>query len=103
MKNLREPNSQECLYFGRKLSCFVCNEGVIETNADDICIGSDRDDEIYYESGDFKPEGAMLRERVKIYLPDYSIEIDLEDVLRFSARNCRGIYDRVASEENANK
>jgi hypothetical protein len=44
----------------------------------------------------------MLKERVKIGMESDSgayCEVDLEDVLRFAAKYCRGIYDRVASEE----
>ena len=42
----RKPNSQECIYFGRKLNNIVCE---VEMSEDiDMCIGSDNDDEIYF-------------------------------------------------------
>jgi len=81
---LRPTNTQECLYYGYKLSNIDCDD--IETTFRDICIGAERDDE------------RAIKERVKIFLPDSGDEIDLEDVLRFSAKHCRGIYDRVGSE-----
>lgn len=33
----------------------------------------------------------------------YSFNIDLEDVLRFAAQHCRGIYERVLSETEESK
>lgn len=99
-KEHRLPNSQECKYHGRKLSSLICDireldTQYIETNVNHLCIGSDSDDEIY----DF--DGLnMVKERVKIYLTNEGIEIDLEDVLRFSANHCNGIYERVRKELN---
>lgn len=96
---MRSPNTQECFAGGRKLSNIVCDIQVT-TEGEDLplymCIGSGRDDEIYDESVTGEP---MLKERVKVYLPlDTDIELDLEDVLRFAAMYCTGIYERVAQE-----
>ena len=85
---MRSPNSNECSDFGRKLSCI---ETDIESSVG-IEIGSETDDKIYFPEG-----GEMLKERVKIYTEDGQ-DIDLEDVLRFAAKYCRGIYDRVGDE-----
>jgi hypothetical protein len=65
-----------------------------------VYIGSVQDDQIYY--GECLPDGEeMLTERVTITLDTdiHIYEIDLEDVLRFAAKHCRGIYDRVGAEE----
>lgn len=89
----RKPNTQECIYAGRKLSNINTD---IESTFQGICVGSERDDEIYaYDEN-------ILKERVVIYIDDCvdgEGYMDLEDVLRFAAKYCRGIYDRVASEE----
>lgn len=94
----RQPNSHECAYFGRKLSCANCDG--IEVQQGYICIGSDGDDSIYFEDTDMDPS---LKERVKITCmndsdPGWYFRIDLEDILIFAAKNCRGIYERVLSE-----
>ncbi len=89
----RPPNSHECEYNGRKLTNVDCNT---EINCGEIHIGSDQDDEIsIYEDN-------VLRERVKIFILDHTLEeisIDLEDVLRFAVKNCYGIYERVFMEK----
>ena len=89
---MRSPNSQECIYFGRKLSDIVTD---IESSVG-IEIGSETDDKIYFPPV-LKEGEEMLKERVKIYTEDGQ-DIDLEDVLRFAAKYCRGIYDRVGDE-----
>ena len=95
---MREPNTQHCSYFGRKLSNLSCDQ--IEVNKGYVVIGSDNDDEIYFSLND-TPETVQVKERGKIYAlyePDegegHCIEIDLEDVLRFSAQYCRGLYEK---------
>ena len=101
---MRTPNSQECLYFGRKLSNVETGVEVslgtpsyrLDTERTYAVIGSDRDDEIYDPVVIDEPDHEMLKERVKIYLPEEGLEIDLEDVLRFAFENCRGIWDRVS-------
>lgn len=104
---MRDPNSQECAFFGRKLGNI---NNHIEVNLGYVVICSDRDDEIYFDVIDNQhvaPEG-MLKERVKITAlhegePGHCFDIDLEDVLRFAAKYCRGIYDRVAKETEKHK
>lgn len=100
---MRVPNSHECKDSGRKLSDLSCDD--IEVNPGYVCIGSDDDDEIY--SGEcLQPGEKMLKERVKIFAMDepedgsdgHYVEIDLEDVLIFAAKNCRRIYERVLEE-----
>jgi hypothetical protein len=99
----REPNSQECEYFGRKLSNHCCNDVEVSGNAY-LSIGSERDDEIYFNEADGKytPEDGMIKERVLLSVSEnvlgFSAEIDLEDLLRFAAKNCAGIYERVYKE-----
>lgn len=101
----REPNTHECSYYGRKLSCFSCDD--IEVKPGYLVIGSESDDSIYWDDN-YKIPGDMIKERVKIIAIDdghedldfegHYVEIDLEDVLRFAANNCRGIYERVLKE-----
>ena len=98
---MREPNSHECIYYGRKLSNVVCD---IEARDFDICIGSYSDDSIYFNECLAAGE-EMLKERVMMSVEGWAdgeglvhVEIDLEDILRFSAKNCRGIYERVLKE-----
>ena len=102
---MRKPNSQECIYFGRKLNNVVPDVEI--SKGWEICVGSDNDDEIYFPPV-LKEGEEMLKERVKIYIQyDYEesdvsegyAEIDLEDILRFAASNCRGIFDRVVRLE----
>ena len=63
----RKPNTQECIFFGRKLSNLSCDE--IEVSEGYVSIGSDRDDEIYFRKNDLGelilPADA-LKERVTI-------------------------------------
>jgi len=112
----REPNSHECEYFGRKLSNHCCND--VETSGNSyLSIGSERDDEIYFKevNGKYVQEDDMIKDRVTIsvlddeteiysttskesYRVSYMAEIDLEDLLRFAAKNCAGIYERVYKE-----
>lgn len=100
--NERNPNTQECAYFGRKLSNTSCDN--IQVSLGYVVIGSEKDDEIHF--GECLEDGeAMLEERVKItllYEPDegdgFVSQIDLEDVLRFAAQNCSGIYKRIYEE-----
>lgn len=108
----RKPNTQECLYFGRKLSNISCDD--IEVSEGYVAIGSVRDDEIFFHESNLGelilPEHA-LKERVTITCINdggndvdpkgegWYFNIDLEDVLRFAARNCMGIYMRVLREE----
>jgi hypothetical protein len=92
--NTRKPNNRECCYNGYKLSCLADSEN-IETSEGYVVIGSDIDD----TQEDF---------RVKITLISdddtddniYYVEIDLEDVLRFAAKRCNGIYKRVLAEND---
>ena len=108
---MRKPNTQDCDYFGRNLSSNTCDD--IEVSEGYVAIGSDRDDEIYFSKNEYGEmvlsEGA-LRELVKITCINdggngveptgegWCFDIDLEDILRFAARNCRGIYTRVLRE-----
>jgi len=112
----RKPNTQECTFFGRKLSNNSCDD--IAVSEGYVAIGSDSDDEIFFHKNDLGelilPEGAV-RERVTITCindggndvePDgegWCFDIDLEDVLRFAARNCRGVYMRVLREESGSR
>lgn len=93
------PNSHECIYFGRKLSNIEIPEIRVFSDGEDryCCIGSDNDDSIYLDEAG-APE---LTERVKIYASSgvSDVEIDLEDVIRFAVKYCRGIVDRVMEEE----
>jgi len=96
-----KPNSQECSFFGRKLSCIICDIAISE--GCEIWIGSERDDEIFFDTKDWSPkQDEMLKERVLIMVGDEDthIEIDLEGVLRFAAKYCTGIYKRVMNEIN---
>ena len=105
-KKAPAPNSQECIYYGRKLGNICCDDIYVDVGY--ISIGSNGDDTI-----DYNPENppsdqkGMLKERVTLTcindgdIPDdelHLINIDLEDVLRWSAKYCRGIYDRVAKD-----
>lgn len=102
----REPNSHECVFFGRKLSNH-CLDDVKSDENTYLLVGSENDDEIYFGES-LKDGEEMLRERVLVSFHrtiddngnecDLSNGFDLEDLLRFAARNCRGIYDRVAKE-----
>lgn len=112
----REPNSHECIYFGRKLSNIICNDpelkdAYVETSDETyVCIGTDRDDEIYWDDKNLAA-GPTLKERVVIHCINddeesngengFAFDIDLEDVLRFAAKYCRGIYDRVSADVEA--
>jgi hypothetical protein len=101
---MRKPNSQECAYFGRKLSSIVCDD-IYRHVGWDLCIGSDQDDEIYFPPV-LKSNEVMLKERVMISVESDSgafCEIDLEDVLRFARLYCNGIYERVLTEVNPYK
>lgn len=95
---MKKPNTQECVFFGRKMSNILPD---IDIHVGwSICIGSDRDDEIYFPPV-LKHGEEMLKERVKVMIEDDGgkyCEFDLEDLLKFAAVNCKGIYDRVASE-----
>lgn len=114
MMTNRDPNSHECEFFGRKMSNFITDtpdlkDHYVQTSKGYVVIGSDSDDEIYDSDG---PD--MLKQRVKIYYlyepeqqlvdaegyvdQNFYVEIDLEDILRFSANSCRGIYTRVLEE-----
>lgn len=94
---MREPNSHECLYFGRKLSNIITN--IESSAASDIYIGSDKDDEIYFPPV-LKEGEEMLKERVTLDISngEFYDSLDLEDILRFAATNCKGIYARVLAE-----
>ena len=106
----RKNNTQECYLFGRKLSCASCDE--IEVSEGYVAIGSDNDDRIHFHKndlGEYILPAEAVRERVVIYCINdaferedkgWSFNIDLEDVLRFAARNCRNIYMRVLLEEH---
>jgi len=104
----RKPNSQECAYYGRKLSNVATDDIQCRDRDCYVVIGSDRDDEIYFstEKGDFLPKYEdMLKERVKLYVfsecmsKEYDNEIDLEDLLKFCAVNCTELYERVLSDK----
>lgn len=105
------PNSHECSSFGRKLSCI--NTDHIRVNCGYVVIGHAEDDEILYHPDCINPDEEMKKVRIVIshysdsmteqdflnFLHTYgTVDIDLEDILRFAAEYCRGIYDRVASE-----
>lgn len=93
---MREPNTQLCSYFGRKLSNIMLPE-VEVTKPFYIVFGSERDDEIYF--GDCLEDGEeMLMERVLMTVMDDEgtyIDIDLEDILKFAAIHCRALYWKV--------
>lgn len=97
--DIKQPNTHECLHYGRKLSNIACDN--IEVDLGYIVIGSESDDEIYF--GDCLRKGEkMLKERVKITAFYESVKhnagilnIDLEDLLVFAAKYCKGIYSRV--------
>ena len=100
---MKEPNSHECLYFGRKLDNICCDD--IEVSNGYVCIGSDNSDQIYFDIKDdvHSAPTDMLKERVTITAikdgeDGFLTEIDLEDVLRFAAKYCGGIYKRVLKE-----
>lgn len=104
----KKANSQECIYFGRKLSNIICDD--IKVSLGYVVIGSDNDDEIYFdiEANVYKENDRTLKERVKITAicddeNGHCVDIDLEDVLRFAAKYCRGIYDRVGIEQEESK
>jgi hypothetical protein len=89
----REPNTQECAFYGRKLSNTVF-EGEADGN---VCIGSDNDDSIYFHDCEY---GDVLKERVTVHV-DFGLEcgeIDLEDLLKFCAEHCRELMIRVLEE-----
>jgi hypothetical protein len=100
---MSKANSHECSCFGRKLGN-TCVPS-IEVSNGYVSIGSENDDQIYFNVIDniySEPEG-MLKERVTITAmkdgdDGFLTEIDLEDVLRFAAKNCSGIYKRVLKE-----
>ena len=100
----RPPNSHECGYFGRKLSNVSTDSIKTSLNEGELYVGTECDDEIYF--GECLGENEeMLKERVKIYIEHYpddyhlsQIEIDLEDLLRWSRKHCSGIYERVFNE-----
>lgn len=97
---MRRPNSQECSYFGRKLSNIETDIGSGGNSY--IYIGSNRDDEIYFPPVLKKGE-EMLKERVALFIEDvngdFCTNIDIEDILKFAHKYCRGIYNRVAEED----
>ncbi|MCK4709802.1 MAG: hypothetical protein KAU21_14370 [Gammaproteobacteria bacterium] len=98
---MKEPNTQECELFGRKLSSASLDDIAISAGWS-ICIGSDKDDEIYFHPV-LKQGEAMLKERVKVYLESDNgegCELDLEDLLNASAKHCRKIYERVLNEND---
>ena len=97
-KAMRKPNTQECEFFGRKMTSIVCD---VENNCTEIHIGHNNDDLIYFGDNLRLTGGEMRKERVTIYLENFvnqEVEVDLEDVLRFAAKHCRGIYERVLKE-----
>ena len=103
MSQDREPNSHLCAYFGRKLSNVVTNIQTIDNKGDYVVIGSDRDDEIYFDviENKFVAPKPMLKERVTLtILSNFGneMEIDLEDVLAFSAEYCEGIMIKVMQD-----
>lgn len=94
----RLPNSNECIYNGRKLSAAVPN---IKTSKDieAIFIGADDDDE-FDSLVEKSPEEGRIKIELQMTTPDEIAcpQIDLEDVLRFARKNCNGIYERVQNE-----
>lgn len=97
----RKPNTQECDYKGRRMSCLRTD---IEASKGYVLVGSRNDDDIYFNEklGDNQ---EFIKERVKIkffYEPEdedgFYCEIDLEDILKFSAKHCGGIYKRILDE-----
>ncbi len=102
--NERKPNTQECSYFGRKLGN-ICTDDISVSNGY-VVIGSENDDQIYF--GDSLHENEkMLKERVMItFVSDdenFSYQIDLEDLLKFSAKHCHGIMKRVMRDEKVKR
>tara|TARA_R110000850_G_scaffold112728_1_gene226970 strand:- start:176 stop:487 length:312 start_codon:yes stop_codon:yes gene_type:complete len=100
---MKKANSHECSYFGRKLGNTCCSS--IEVSNGYVCIGSENDDEIYFDviNGAYTESKGMIKERVTIAAmkdgdDGFLTEIDLEDILRFAAKNCSGIYKRVLKE-----
>ena len=94
----RKPNSNECVYNGRKLSNTIANVKA-SAHVDQVCIGCNNDDEFDCLVPTSGKEG-----RVKIGLEintpgreDWP-EIDLEDVLVFSRKYCNGIFERILKE-----
>lgn len=101
----RPPNTQECVFFGRKMSNVVAD---VESDVGYVVIGSERDDEIYFGDS-LSADECMLRERVKITVmhepvtgDGFIVSIDLEDVLRFAAKYCGGLYRRCAVNAGPN-
>lgn len=101
---MKIPNSHECNHFGRKLSNINCD--FIDISEGYLQIGSENDDLIYFGNNLSKDE-KMLRERIKIIIihesddlegGGFSSEIDLEDILKFSALHCKNLYKRVLTE-----
>ena len=102
MSNDRPPNSHECKYYGRKLSS---REPDVEATTGYVIIGSDHDDEIYFDESLPDGGGDMLKVRIKLsalHEPDegdgFRTDLDLEDILRFAAENCTEMYMRVLKE-----
>lgn len=96
---MERTNTQECESFGRKLSSVSLDDITISAGWS-ICIGSDKDDEIYTPPI-LKQGEIMLKERVKVYLENdngESCEFDLEDLLNISVKCCRKVYERVLNE-----
>ena len=96
---MKEPNTQECESFGRKLSSVSLDDIAISAGWS-ICIGSDKDDEIYFPPA-LKHGEIMLKERVKVYLESDSGEVcefDLEDLLTASVKYCCKVYKKVLND-----
>lgn len=93
-----KPNSQECIFYGRKLSNILCDDINVEKGY--VSIGSENDDEIYFGEC-LEDNKEMIKGRVLITVMDDDcccIDIDLEDILKFARKNCNGIYERVMKE-----
>lgn len=91
-----DDNSQECRYFGYKLSSLVTCIGASE-NVHNISIGCADDDEFYSKKISSTEEVPEKTGRVQIEIETNHdiVFIDLEDVLRFARRYCNGIYHRI--------
>lgn len=91
----RKSNSSECIYEGYKLDC-IDTEGLIEcsTTGAYAVIGSDGPDK------DYRVELTLIKDPEHLEDTDaFYTSVDLEDVIRFAVKNCKGIVDRVIAEE----
>jgi len=95
----RRPNSNECAFNGRKMSNIV-TDVKCSPYIDQVCIGTDDDDEYDSLLPNSKKEGR-IKIGLEINTPGAECwpEIDLEDVLKFAQKHCNGIFERIQKEE----